>query len=127
MSGLNSVAVLIGYCEYNTLVCSSDYQLELQATDSKAPQSFTLDNVGSPPVTLKMKNFKAKEDQCSWVFKVECGAPGIKIDTDNTNVEDTDVQISFIEYSAQFVYYDKLVLDDNMWLNKKEIPKVYDM
>ena len=92
-----------------------------------APQSFTLDSPSSEPVTVKMQDFKVKDDQCSWVFKVECGAPGIKIDTANTNVDDTQVQISFVEYSNQFVNVEGTILEDDIWLHKNEIPAIYDM
>lgn len=74
--------------------------------------------------------FKADLDQCSWVVKVECGAPGLKIDTSST-LDETKAILSFTDYSNQFNNVDGITLEGtaphNVWLNKNLKSAQYDM
>jgi len=53
-------------------------------------------------------------DQCTWLVKAECGAPGLVINNDSaTDLDDTDVDIFYMEYNAD----EGVVLDttDTNW------------
>jgi hypothetical protein len=64
------------------------------------------------------------------VVKVECGAPGLKIDT-STTVDETKAILSFTDYSNQFNNVDGIMLEGtvphNVWLNKNSKSAQYDM
>lgn len=70
----------MGQCEYNTAICTSSGG----NADSSA-QYRGIDGIGDDKVTLTMSGaYLADKDQCSWVVKVECGAPGLKINSSTT-------------------------------------------
>ena len=43
-------------------------------------------------------------DQCTWLIKASCGAPGIKIENDGTT--DSDIAIYYMEYTTAEVELD---------------------
>ena len=49
-------------------------------------------------VTLEMSGDWTVKDQCTWLIKSTCGAPGIKIENDGTT--SSDVDIYYMEYNA---------------------------
>ena len=95
--GTNSLEVLMGQCEFNMSVCSSS-----GGNADSSGQFRGIDGIGletKDVVKLSMQgSYKADKDQCSWVVKVECGAPGLKINSDTT-VDQTKAILSFVDYS----------------------------
>lgn len=69
-------------------------------------------------VIVTMSGSWTTSDQCTWLVKAECGAPGLIINgweysTGNTDVTDSDVEIFYMEYNAD----EGVVLDstDTNW------------
>ena len=127
VSGSNSLEVQTAQCQYNTAVCSSSGG---NGPDS-SQQSLVIDKIGSSEVSLTMSGaFVANLDQCSWVVKVKCGAPGLKIDT-TTTMDESSAILSFTDYSNQFNVVDGNTLEGtaphNVWLNKDLKTAYYDM
>ena len=52
-------------------------------------------------VTLEMSGDWTVTDQCTWLIKSTCGAPGLKIVNDGTT--STDIDIYYMEYNADEV------------------------
>ena len=71
-------------------------------------------------------SYVANKDQCSWVVKVQCGAPGLAIDS-TTTLDATKATLSFVEYSTEFNTLDSITLDSDVWLPSSALPAYYDM
>jgi hypothetical protein len=53
-------------------------------------------------VTVTMSGSWTTSDQCTWLVKAECGAPGLIINnsTSYTDVTDSDVEVFYMEYNT---------------------------
>lgn len=81
-------------CPTKELYCGSTKEIEFSDT-SAAEQ------------TITMSGSWSAGDQCTWLVKATCGAPGLKIQSiDATNPTDDEVDIFYMEYNT-----DEVVLD----------------
>lgn len=112
----------MGQCEFNSAVCT-----HTGGNSDSLGQDFLIKKVGRDDVALTMSgSYVATKDQCSWVVKVQCGAPGLKIES-TTTVDATKATLSFVEYSTEFNTLDKITLEDDVWLPSGQVPAYYDM
>lgn len=79
---------------------------------------------------MKMSGSYAKDkDQCTWVVRVECGAPGILINT-STTVDASKMMLSYTDYSNEFARFSNVVLEGTdphkVWMPPTVKPTYYD-
>jgi len=115
VSGTNSLETLIGQCQYNTAVCSAT-----GGNHDSSSQVKIIDTIGDTGATLKMTGaYKKDKDQCTWVVKVECGAPGIRM-TDTSVSTAAQMVVSFTEYTNEFLKKYSVTLEGtsptNAWI-----------